>query len=142
MQTQLTLKQRQKLNTTNLAKWTLIWLLSLAICSFGPVLIWDHNNAMSGFFIVVNVVVGIAMIIANKRNLQGLDELQQKIHLSAMGFTLGAIVVGGLAYSNLQLSGIISVRADIPDLMFLMGSVYLISTYILNKRYSCDEGDE
>ena len=142
MQTQLTLKQRQKINTTNLAKWTLIWLLSLALCSFGPVLIWEHNNVVSGFFIVVNVVVGIAMIIANKRNLQELDELQQKIHLSAMGFTLGAVVVGGLAYSNLQLSGIIDVRADIPDIMFLMGAVYLISTYILNKRYSCDEGDE
>ena len=140
MKAELNLKQRQIKNTSYLVKCTLIWLLTLALCSFGPTLIWDRAEIISGFFIVVNVIAGIVMILANKRYLQGMDELMQKIHLSAMGFTLGAVLVGGLAYTNLKLSGLIDFKAQIPDLMFLMGAVYLISVYVLNKHYCA--GDE
>ncbi|TMO98414.1 hypothetical protein CWC14_06460 [Pseudoalteromonas sp. S3260] len=140
MKAELNLKQRQIKNTSYLAKWTLIWLFTLAICSFGPTLIWDRSALISGFFIIINLAAGVGMILANKRYLQGMDELMQKIHLSAMGFTLGAVLVGGLAYTNLKLSGLIDFKAQIPDLMFLMGAVYLISVYVLNKHYCA--GDE
>ncbi|WP_249363171.1 hypothetical protein [Pseudoalteromonas sp. S1609] len=56
MKTELNLKQRQIKNTSYLVKCTLIWLLTLALCSFGPTLIWDRAEIISGFFIVVNVM--------------------------------------------------------------------------------------
>lgn len=49
MKTELNLKQRQIKNTSYLVKCTLIWLLTLALCSFGPTLIWDRAEIISGF---------------------------------------------------------------------------------------------
>jgi uncharacterized MnhB-related membrane protein len=75
------------------------------------------------------------MIIAHKRYIQGLDELQRKIMLEAMAVTLGVGVVAGLAYANLDIADLIAADAEIGALIMLMGAVYVVTTVVGLKRY-------
>lgn len=139
-QTGLTFKQRNKLNTVHLAKWTLAWVLTLALASFGPLLLWgEQNTLLSIVAIMVNICAGIMMIMANKRHLAGLDELQQRLHLNAMAITLGGSLVFGLAYSVLQTSGVISFRQGISHLVMFMGITYLVSVVVMNKQLGAED---
>ena len=132
-QTGLTFKQRNKQNTLNLAKWTVAWLLTLAIASFGPHFLWQEQTVITVAAIVINILVGVMMILANKRQLQGMDELQQRVQLNAMGITLGASLVFGLAYSLLQSSGLVHFNEDISHLVLFMGVTYLVCILVMNK---------
>ncbi|MEO2267577.1 hypothetical protein [Pseudoalteromonas pernae] len=141
-QTELSFKQRNKLNTLNLAKWTTAWVLTLAVASFGPHLMWSkEQTVISIIAVAVNVLVGVMMIIANKKQVLGLDEMQQRIQLNAMGITLGASVVFGLAYSVVQSSGILNYDEDISHLVIFMSLTYLTTLIVMNKRLN-DEGEE
>lgn len=124
-----------KKNTINLAIWTGAWLLSMALSTFGPLVIWGDNSSLTAFAIALNFLVGIGMIFANIRLLNGLDELQRKIQLEAMGISLGLAVVAGLAYSSLDQSNLISYDAEISHLVILVGITYLAGVLIGSSRY-------
>jgi len=75
------------------------------------------------------------MIMANKRHLNGLDEMHQKIQLEAMALSLGVGLVLGLAYSNLDVTNIIESDAEISHLVIVMGLTYLGGVIAGLKRY-------
>jgi signal transduction histidine kinase len=125
---------RTRHNTVRLAWWTAAWVITLAIAVFGPQFIWE-SKGISLAAILLNVAVGIGMIVANKRHLDGLDELQRKIQLEAMGLALGVALVAGLAYSTLDISNVISGDAEISFLVMLIGLTYLISVLIGHRKY-------
>ena len=79
------------------------------------------------------------MILANKRQLQGMDELQQRVQLNAMGITLGASLVFGLAYSLLQSSGLVHFNEDISHLVLFMGVTYLVCILVMNKQLNDED---
>lgn len=124
-----------KSNTINLALWTAAWVLSLAVSTFGPLVIWEENTTLTSFAIAFNFLIGIGMIFANIRHLNGLDELQRKIQLEAMGIALGLAVVAGLAYSSLDQSNLIDYNAEISHLVILVGITYLAGILIGTSRY-------
>ena len=124
-----------KKNTVSLAYWTGAWLVSMALAAFGPKLLWDQDTVFTVLAIGVNLVVGIGMILANKRHLQGLDELQKKVTLEAMALALGVGLVGGLSYSLLDTSNIISSHAQISHLVILISLTYLAGIIVGNRRY-------
>ena len=70
-------------NTSNLRFWTLAWVLTMALANFGPKFIWEMNTNISLIIVLLNMAIGFGMILANKRHLNGLDELHQKIQLEA-----------------------------------------------------------
>lgn len=126
---------KTKKNTRNLAIWTGAWLVTMAVASFGPKFIWDYNSIFSLLSIGVNILVGIGMIKANIQYLKGLDEMQQRLSLEAMGLALGVGVVGGLSYSLLDISNVISYDAEISHLVILIGLTYLVGIIVGNIRY-------
>lgn len=126
---------RTKKNTTNLAVWTTAWTLSMALATFGPKFIWAENLALTVISIGMNILFGVGMILANKRYLDGLDELQRKLQLDAMALALGVGVVGGLAYSLLDTTNVIGQDAEIGLLVILISLTYLITLVIGLKRY-------
>ena len=128
------LADRTRRNTVRLAGWTGAWVVTLAVAVFGPTFAWD-STLVSLAAILVNVAVGIGMIVANKRHLDGLDELQRKIQLEAMGIALGVGLVGGLAYSTLDVTNVIAADAEISFLIMLIGLTYLVSVVIGQRRY-------
>jgi len=125
---------RTRKDTLNLAGWTGAWLASLAVATFGPLLLWE-SVVLSLAAVIVNLGLGAGMIVANKRHLEGLDELQQRIQLEAMALTLGVAMVGGLAYSVLDVTNVVTFDAEISHLVILMGLTYAIAVGAGRRRY-------
>ena len=124
-----------KKNTLHLAYWTGCWVLTLALASFGQVYFWKENSLLIILFIAINTIVGVGMIMMNKKYLNGLDEMQRKVTLDAMAIALGVGVVGGLSYSILDQSNIFSFNAEIAHLVLLIAITYVIGIMIGYNRY-------
>jgi len=112
-------------NTRRLALWTCLWLLTVALMRLGPVHLWQEDKLITLAAIGLNLLVGAAMIAANIAHLKGMDELQQRIQLNAMGIALGTGLVLGLALANMADTGGLIERAEIRDLVVIMALVYL-----------------
>ncbi len=124
-----------KKKTKHLAYWTLAWVLTTALASFGPTLMWGSNSVYSLLAIALNVIAGIFMVFANIKQMKSLDELQQKIQLDAMGISLGCTLVLGIAYSLLASSHVIGAHAEISHLIIIMGLSYLAAILVGQARY-------
>lgn len=126
--------QKMKKNTLNLAYWTITWTASMALATFGPLFIWE-DQTITILGILVNLGLGIGMILANKRHLNGLDEMQKKIQLEAMALALGVGIVAGLSYSLLDQTNLIQADAEISHLVILIGLTYAVAVFIGRIRY-------
>ena len=124
-----------KKNTINLAIYTALWTVSLAIATFGPIFFWEGNKTLTFIGVVVNAIFGVLMILVNIKHLNGLDELQKKIQLEAMGIALGVGIVGGLSYSLLDTTNLITQDAEISFLIILIALTYMAGIIIGQKRY-------
>ncbi|HET8804005.1 MAG TPA: hypothetical protein VFM72_05450, partial [Aequorivita sp.] len=124
-----------KKNTLHLAYWTGSWVLTVAIASFGPKLIWDNDITISLLFIVINIIIGVGMILMNRKFMNGLDEMQRKVCLDAMAIAIGVGLVGGISYSMLDQVNVIAFPAEIAHLLILMGITYIIAIVVGNYRY-------
>ena len=125
-----------KKNTKNLAIYTALWTISMAVATFGPIFIWEENKTLTFLGVLLNAVFGVFMILANIKHLKSLDELQKKIQLEGMGLALGVGIVGGLSYSLLDTTNLIAQDAEISFLVILIALTYLASILIGHKRYS------
>ena len=128
------LDERTRRNTVRLGLWTGAWLVSMAVAVFGPIFLWE-SRAVSLVAILINVALGISMMIANKRYLDGLDELQRKIQLDAMALALGMGLVLGLGYSAMDIANVIEVDAEISFLVMLIGVIYIIGILLGRRKY-------
>ena len=125
-----------KKNTKNLAIYTALWTISMAVATFGPIFIWGENKTLTFLGVLLNAVFGVFMILANIKHLKSLDELQKKIQLEGMGLALGVGIVGGLSYSLLDTTNLIAQDAEISFLVILIALTYLASVVIGQKRYA------
>jgi hypothetical protein len=122
-------------NTLRLGYWTGAWLVTMAVATFGPLLVWQPNQLLSALAIFLNIGIGFGMILANKNHLDGLDEMQQKIQLEAMALSLGVGLVVGLGYSVMDTSNLISFDAEISHLVILMGLTYGAGIIVGLRKY-------
>lgn len=127
--------QQQQTNRNRLAVWALLYVLTMALASFGPVMLWDGAVAGSVLAILLNTCVGVGMIWANIHHLLNLDEMQQRLQLEAMGIALGVGLVAGLSYENLDISNVIAVDAQISWLVMLIGFTYLTAMLLRSRAY-------
>ncbi|WP_245756343.1 hypothetical protein [Algoriphagus ornithinivorans] len=129
------MKLERNKRVKKLAIWTWTWVATMAIATFGPEFIWDNHPFLTPFAIVVNLANGVLMILANRDLFNHFDELERKIHLEAMGITLGLAVVVGLTFSLLDQKDIIPFDAEIGYLVMFIGITYMIALVINRKRY-------
>ncbi len=122
-------------SASNLARWTLGWVLTMALATFGPPWLWNDHKLWTLGAIALNTLLGIGMVLANIKHLKTLDEMQQRIQLEAMGITLGVGLVVGMSYSNLDISNVIAIDAEISVLVIIMGLTFLTATLLGAKRY-------
>ena len=133
---QSSMAARTKRNTLRLMKWTIFWVISVALLSLGPQLIWNFNMAITTAAIFCNLVAGYKLIVVNKDHLSGLDELQRRIQLNAMGISLGVGLVVGVFYETLEDIKVITFEPEISHLIVVMALVYMISVFFGNRKYS------
>lgn len=124
-----------KRNVRHLGYWTCAWVLSMAVATFGPKFIWNFNSIISALFILINTVIGIGMILMNRKYINGLDEMHRKVNLDAMAIALGVGVVGGLSYSMLDIAEVIAFDAEIGFLVMLISITYVIGMVVGYLRY-------
>jgi peptidoglycan/LPS O-acetylase OafA/YrhL len=129
------MKKERKKHLTNLALWTWSWVATLAIATFGPKFIWDNQTAITIIAVLVNLVNGVLMILANRKLFNHYDELERKIHLESMALTLGLTVIFGLTFSLLDQTNLIPFDAEIGVLVTFIGLTLMITLLINRKRY-------
>ena len=122
-------------NTLLLFYWTLAWVLTTALINFGTEYIWLSNNLLTSLAILLNVVIGFGMILAVKRYLKGLDEMQQKIQLDAMALSLGVGLVIGLGYSSMGQTNLIPFEPEISHMIMLMSLTYIAGIFAGLRKY-------
>jgi hypothetical protein len=128
-------EKETRVKTIQLAIWTGLWVLTVAVVAFGPAFLWGKNDLISLLAVLLNLGIGIGMIVANIRHLKNLDELMQRVQLEAMGISLGVAVVGGISFSMLDATNLIPFDAEISGLVMLIGITYIISVVINLRRY-------
>lgn len=128
-------KASQKRNTVHLRHWTSAWILSLALAAFGPKMLWDFQTGLTILGVVINLAVGFGMIVANKRYLQGLDEMHRKIFLDAGALSLGVGLVCGLGYELLEDIRLITFQPEIPHLIILMCLTFFAGLIVGHRKY-------
>lgn len=128
------MKEERKKRTVQLAVWTWTWVATLAVATFGPKFLWG-NTVLTICAIGINLLIGILMILANRKLFNHYDELERKIHLESMGFTLGIAVVAGLSFSLMDQTNLIQSDADIGFLVGFIGVTYMITLLINRRRY-------
>ncbi len=122
--------------TKQLALWTSVWVASTAVVAFGPKLVWDYYTPMTVIAMTLNVLAGITMILANRRHLRSLDELQQKIFLEASVLTLGVGLVFALAYELMATVKLISFQPEISHVVIGMSLIFVAAMIAGNRKYA------
>ena len=122
-------------NTLLLFYWTAAWVLTTALVNLGTEFIWPSNKLFIGLSILLNVIIGFGMILAIKRYLKGLDEMQQKIQLDAMALSLGVGLVVGLGYSSMAQTNLIPFDAEISHMIMLMSITYIVGIIAGLRKY-------
>ncbi len=128
-------ESRSVRSTLSLAAWTFAWAASVALAAFGPAIVWNDDPVPTLAAIGLSVLVGFGMLLANKRSLQAMDELQRRIQLQAMAWTLGAGLVGGIAWSLFARHELVGFDAEIAHLVAFMSLVYVAGCITGNLRY-------
>ena len=127
-------KQKQFKNTKKLAFWTLIWVLATALATFGPEFIWE-NSLFTYAGVGLFLITGAAMILANRKHILNLDELQQRLHLEAMAISLGVAVVLGLGLSILEQQDLLGFKMDFAFMTIVISLTYLAGLAINTRRF-------
>jgi hypothetical protein len=118
-------KSRNCQNNKNLRNWTAGWVVSMMVVAFAPKYVWAFNTLLSSIAVVISLSIGLGMLLANRRYLRGLDEMQQKIQFDAMGLSLGVGLVVGLSYDLLEDIKLITFQPEIAHLVFIMCFAYM-----------------
>jgi len=121
--------------TKLLALWTTLWVTTLALVVFGNLYLWSDNNTITIILLIINLLIGVGMIITNIKHLKSLDELQRKIHLEAMGLSLGIALILGISYSTMDVTNLINFDAEISHLVIVIGLSYFAGVVIGQYRY-------
>src|SRR5210317_1801722 len=127
-------KQKQFNNTKKLAFWTVIWVLATALATFGPEFIWE-NTLFTYAGVGLFLITGAVMILANRKYILNLDELQQRMHLEAMAISLGVAVVLGLGLSILEQQDLLGFKMDFAFMTIVISLTYLAGLAINTRRF-------
>lgn len=128
-------KSRTRTNVIRLFRWNGAWGAASALMAFGPKFLWNKALVFTLLAVGLDVAVGVGMILANKKYLRELDELQRQVQLNSMGITLGVALVAGVPFSVMDAYHVISFHANIAYLLILMSLTFAVSNLYGTRRY-------
>ena len=128
-------QSRIRTNIIRLACWNGAWVAATALMSFGPKFLWNRALGFTLLAVGLDVAVGVGMILATKKYVMELDELQQKVYLNALAITVGVGLIAGVPYSVMDTYHVMPFKADIAHLVILMGLTFFVSILYGTWRY-------
>jgi hypothetical protein len=75
------------------------------------------------------------MLVANRRYLREVDEMQERIMLDAMALCLGEGLIIGLSYELLEDIRLITFQPEIQHLVLIMSLTYASAIKAGNRKY-------
>ena len=115
--------------------WTAAWLLATAALAFGPKFLWNEATAVTLAAFALNIVIGIGLIVANKKHLQALDDLHRKVLLDAMGVTLGVVLILGVPVGLLNSYEVLPFEPGVAHLYIVMSLTFVGAILLGLRRY-------
>lgn len=128
-------QSRMRTSLLRLASWSGGWLGSCALMRFGPKFLWNDAPVFTSLAVGLNVCVGLGLILANKKYIEELDELQRKIYLNALAITVGVILIVCVPYEVMDTFEMIHLHANVSHLLALMGLTFPLSLFYGTWRY-------
>jgi hypothetical protein len=103
--------------------------------TFGPQSLWNKALVFTLLAVGLNVAVGVGMILAIKKYVMELDELQQRVWLNALGITVGVAVLAVPPLAVMGAYHVIPFHANIAHLVILMAVTFVVSLMYGTWRY-------
>ena len=128
-------QSRIRTSIIRLACWTVAWVAATALMKFGPLAFWNKAIVFTLLAVGLDLAVGVGMILATKKYVMELDDLQQKIYLNALGITVGVGLIAGIPYSVMDSYHVIPFRADVAHIVILMAVTFSASCVYGSWRY-------
>ncbi len=108
--------------------------MSFAILVNGPKELWE-DTTISIIAAVVNFVLIIVMLFANKNQFDEFDEFEKTVQLNAIALSLFLTIFIGLFFIGVYHSGLINYEPKIHHLVVFSSLTYIFSTIINFKKY-------
>lgn len=122
-------------NTRRIASWGIGWVAATALMGLGPKFLWKKALGFTLLAVGLEVALGIGLILAHKKYIAELDELQRGVFLNALAITVGVAVIAGIPWEVMDKSHLIPIHANIANLVALMSLTYVVSVVYGNLRY-------
>lgn len=114
--------------------WTTTWLVSFAILVNGPKELWE-DTTISIIAAIVNFILIIVMLFANKNQFDEFDEFEKTVQLNAIALSLFLTIFIGLFFTGIYHSGLINYEPRIHHLVVFSSLTYIFSTIFNFKKY-------
>jgi hypothetical protein len=128
-------QSRTRKNILQLATWGGAWVGTCALMALGPRFLWNKALVFTLLAVGLNFCVGVGLILAHKKYLASLDELQRKIYLNALAITVGVALITSIPYSVMDRYHVVPFHADLSHLWGLMSLTFLASLFYGTWRY-------
>tara|TARA_Y100000768_G_scaffold348464_1_gene297404 strand:- start:115 stop:501 length:387 start_codon:yes stop_codon:yes gene_type:complete len=121
-------------NSKNVIIWTIVWLISFAFLVLGPKELWQ-NTTITAIAALVNFILIIAMLFANKNQFDNFDEFEKTVQLNAIALSLFLTIFVGLFFIGIYKSGLMNYEPQIDHLVVFSALTYIFSTIFIFKKY-------
>src|SRR5690242_15203619 len=103
--------------------------------AFGPRFLWNKALGFTLLAVGLDIAAGVGVILANKKYLDELDELQRKVQHNSLAITVGVAMIVGIPYSMMDAYHLLPFHADVSHLVMLMALTFAISNLYGTRRY-------
>jgi len=131
-------RSRMRTSTKRLFRWHGWWAAATLLMCFGPGFLWHRALGLTLLAVGLDVAVGVGMILATKKFIMELDELQRKIFLNALGIAVGVGLIVGVPWTVMDAYHVIhshALHANFGLLVVLQGLTFLATLLYGTWRY-------
>ncbi len=128
-------QSRFRTNTKRLVGWNGAWVAATFLMLLGPKVLWNNALAFTLPAVALDIAVGVGMVLATKKYVVELDDLQRKVFLNALGIAMGVGLITGVPLSAMDAYHVIPFHANIGVLIILMGLAFFVSFLYGTWRY-------
>jgi hypothetical protein len=115
--------------------WGVTWVAATALMGLGPKFLWNKALVFTLLAVGLEVAVGVGWILATKKYVMELDELQQRVWLNALGITVGVAFAAAPPLSVMDVYHVIPFHANISHVVMLMAVTFVVSFLYGARRY-------
>ncbi len=128
-------ESRFRTNTKRLVGWNGAWVAVTFLMLLGPKVLWNNTLVFTLLAVGLDVAAGVGMVLATKKYVVELDDLQRKVFLNALGVAMGVGLITGVPLSAMDAYHVIPFHANIGLLIILMGLAFFVTFLYGTWRY-------